>query len=156
MDLKLLFWAAALLNLGVLCGFALFGVRYARRGEIARHRRAMKTASMLVVGFLLAYVLKVLLLGKEDQSVWTLFDLWTLRIHEAFVVLMLVGGGFAWLQSRKLEGTQLVTREPDDPAPDPVVARRHRIAGRVAIVGSVFAFLTAIGVLAGMAIRVGY
>ena len=67
MDPKIIFWAATLVNLGVLCGFGLFGVRYARRGEIARHRRHMKIASLLIVAFLAAYLLKVVVLGREDS-----------------------------------------------------------------------------------------
>lgn len=155
MDPKLLFWAAALANLGVLCGFGLFGVRYARRGEIARHRRNMKIASLLIVAFLAAYLLKVVFLGREDQSLWSSLDVWVLRVHELFVVFMLGGGSVAWLQARKLEGTQLVTRDPADPPPDPRVARIHRIAGRTSLVSGVLAFVMAVGVLAGMVARSG-
>lgn len=155
MDPKIIFWAAALVNLGVLCGFGLFGVRYARRGEIARHRRQMKIASLLIVAFLAAYLLKVVVLGREDQSLWSTLDVWVLRIHEIFVLFMLGGGVVAWLQGRKLEGTQLVTRDPSDPAPDPKVARTHRIAGRTSVITGTLAFLMAIGVLAGMIARAG-
>ncbi len=154
MDAKLLFWAAALANLGVLCAFAVIGVRHARRGEIARHRRSMKIASWLIVAFLGAYVLKVVFLGREDQSTWTLLDVWVLRIHELFVVFMLGGGGVAWIQGRKLLGTRLVTHDSDDPTPDPKTVRTHRLAGRIAVIGSLLAFLLAIGVLAGMISRV--
>lgn len=155
MDPKIIFWAVALVNLGVLCGFGLFGVRYARRGEIARHRRQMKIASLLIVAFLAAYLLKVVVLGREDQSLWSTLDVWVLRIHEIFVLFMLGGGVVAWLQGRKLEGTQLVTRDPSDPAPDPKVARTHRIAGRTSVITGTLAFLMAIGVLAGMIARAG-
>lgn len=155
MDPKIIFWAVALVNLGVLCGFGLFGVRYARRGEIARHRRQMKIASLLIVAFLAAYLLKVVVLGREDQSLWSTLDVWVLRIHEIFVLFMLGGGVVAWLQGRKLEGTQLVTRDPADPAPDPKVARTHRIAGRTSVITGTLAFLMAIGVLAGMIARAG-
>lgn len=155
MDPKILFWAAALLNLGVLCGFGLLGVRYARRGEIARHRQNMKIASLLILGFLAAYVLKVVFLGREDQSVWSSLDVWVLRIHELFVVFMLVGGSIAWRQGRKLEGTRVVTRDPADPVPDPKVLQTHRRAGWTAVLGGVLAFFMAIGVLAGMIARAG-
>ena len=155
MDPKILFWAAALLNLGVLCGFGLLGVRYARRGEIARHRQNMKVASLLILGFLAAYVLKVVFLGREDQSVWSSLDVWVLRIHELFVVFMLVGGSIAWRQGRKLEGTRIVTRDPADPVPDPKVLQTHRRAGWTAVLGGVLAFFMAIGVLAGMIARAG-
>ena len=155
MDPKILFWAAALLNLGVLCGFGLLGVRYARRGEIARHRQNMKIASLLILGFLAAYVLKVVFLGREDQSVWSNLDVWVLRIHELFVLFMLVGGSIAWRQGRKLEGTRVVTRDPADPVPDPKVLQTHRRAGWTAVLGGVLAFFMAIGVLAGMIARAG-
>jgi uncharacterized membrane protein YozB (DUF420 family) len=150
MDPKLLFWTVALVNLAVLCGFALSGVRFARRGEIARHRRAMKVASLLILAFLGAYVLKVVVLGREDQSVWTLLDVWILRFHELFVMLMIGAGSVAWLQVRKLVDTRLVTHDPNDPIPDPKVVRTHRMAGRTAVISAVLAFLLAIGVLVGM------
>jgi len=153
MDPKLLFWTVALVNLAVLCGFALSGVRFARRGEIARHRRAMKVASLLILAFLGAYVLKVVVLGREDQSVWTLLDVWVLRIHELFVVLMIGAGSVAWLQVRKFVDTRLVTHDPNDPMPDPKVVRTHRMAGRTAVISAVLAFLLAIRVLIGMFAR---
>jgi len=150
MDPKLIFWTCALADLGVLCGIALLAVRHARRGEIARHKRAMKISSLLVVGFVMAYVLKVQFLGREDMSVWSSFDIWVLRIHEVFVLQMLVGGSIAWIQARKLVNTKLVTHDPNDPVPDARTVRIHRLAGRTAVVGSVFAFLLATGILAGM------
>lgn len=154
MDPKLLFWTAALANLAVMVGFALFGVGYARRGEIARHQRAMKIASLLVVAFLGSYVLKVQLLGREDMAVWSQLDVWVLRIHELFVMQMLIAGVVAWVQGRKLRDTRLVTHDPQDAEADPAVARVHRIAGRTAVVGAILGFVMAIGVLAGMYARV--
>ena len=154
MEAKLVFWAAALVNLGVLCGFAVLGVRHARRGEIARHQRSMKIASLLIIAFLGAYGLKVVFLGREDQSAWTLLDIWILRVHELFVLFMLGGGAVAWIQGRKLLGTRLVTHDAEDPAPDAKLVRVHRVAGRVAVIGSLLAFVMAIGVLAGMIARI--
>lgn len=154
MDAKLLFWTAALINLAVLCGFAVFGVRYARRGEIARHRRAMKIASWLILAFLGAYVLKVALLGREDQSVWTQLDVWVLRMHELFVMIMIVAGAIAWRQGFKLAKTRLVTHDPQDPTPETSDVRLHRIAGRAAVINAILAFVLAIGVLGGMIARI--
>jgi uncharacterized membrane protein YozB (DUF420 family) len=153
MDPKLLFWSAALVNLGVLCGFALSGVRYVRRGEVARHRRAMKIASWLILAFLGSYVLKVGFLGREDQSVWTAVDVWVLRIHELFVMVMMIAGSVAWVKARKLVETRLVTHDPADPIPDPAIVRVHRLAGRTAVISSILALLFAIGVLLGMFAR---
>ena len=153
MNLQLLFWAASLVNLAVLCGVALFGVRYARRGEIARHRHAMKISSWLVVAFLGAYLLKVGVIGREDQSVWSNLDVWVLRIHELFVLFMIGGGAVAWIQGRKLALTQIVTHDPSDPTPDAKIVLTHRVAGRAAVISSVFALVLAIGIFAGMVAR---
>jgi len=150
MDPKLLYWTAALINLAVLCGFALAGVRYARRGEIARHQRAMKIASVLVVGFLVSYVIKLMVLGREDMSVWSRADVWVLRIHEVFVLLMVVAGVIAWIKSRKLLGTRLVSHDPSDRMPDAGDIRVHRLAGRTSVISAVLGFVLAIGVLIGM------
>jgi len=150
MDPKLLYWTAALINLAVLCGFALTGVRYARRGEIARHQRAMKIASVLVVGFLVSYVIKLMVLGREDMSVWSSADVWVLRIHEIFVLQMVVAGIVAWIKSRKLLGTRLVSHDPSDPMPDARDVRVHRLAGRTSVLSAVLGFVLAIGVLIGM------
>ena len=154
MDAKLLFWTAALVNLGVLCGFAFAGIRYVRRGEVARHRRAMKIATALLFAFLAAYVLKVVFLGREDQSLWTSLDVWVLRVHELFVMWMIGGGAVAWWQSRKLGASRVVTHDPEDPLPDASVVRAHRLAGRSAVIGSLLAFVLAVGVLIGMFARV--
>jgi uncharacterized membrane protein YozB (DUF420 family) len=150
MNPALLFWTVAFVNLGIVCATAILGVRCARRGEIARHRRAMKLASWLVAAFLLAYLLKVAAIGREDMSVWSSFDLWVLRFHELFVVAMLIAGATAWIQARKLVGTRVVTRDLGDPEPDPKVLRRHRRAGWSALLAAILGLALAAGVLAGM------
>lgn len=153
MNPALLFWTAALVDLGLVCLVAIVGVRCARRGEIARHRRAMKIAALLVVGFLLSYVLKVVWIGREDMSLWSSLDLWVLRFHELCVMTMLVAGGFAFRMAKRLEGTRAVSRDGKDPEPDPQVLRRHRRAGWIAVAAMVSGFVLAIGVLAGMFAR---
>ncbi len=153
MDPKLIFWTAAIADLGAVCLVAILGVRCARRGEIARHKRSMKTATLLVVAFLLSYIVKVLVLGREELSLWTTVDIWVLRIHELFIFQMLGGGTVAWLQARKLLVTRLVTHDPGDPAPDPKTVRIHRFAGRTSVIGSLLAFVMAIGILGRMYLR---
>ncbi len=153
MDPKLIYWTAALANLGVLCVVALVGVRCARRGEIARHRRAMKLSTALVVAFLLSYVVKLLLLGREEMDLWATRDVWVLRVHEVFVLVMLLAGAAAWAFGRRLRGTRLVTRDPSDPAPDGGGLRLHRLAGRSAVAGALLGFAMAVGVLIGMYAR---
>lgn len=153
MNPGLLFWTAALVDLGIVCLAAIVGVRFAHRGEIARHRRAMKLASWLVVAFLLSYVAKVFVVGREDMSVWSSFDLWVLRFHELFVMTMLVAGGVAWIQARRLEGTRVVTRDARDPDADPRAVRLHHRAGWTAVASALLGFVLAVGVLAGMYAR---
>jgi uncharacterized membrane protein YozB (DUF420 family) len=153
MDPKLLFWTASLLNLGVLVGFAVLGVRYARRGEIARHQRAMKIASALIIVFLGFYLLKVLFIGREDVEAWGQLDTWILRIHELFVVQMLVAGVIAWVQAHELRSTRLVTYDANDPEAELRTAKIHRIAGRTSVAGAALGFVMAIAVLAGMFAR---
>ncbi len=153
MNPGLVFWTAAFVNLGIVCAMAVLGVRCARRGEIARHRQAMKLASWLVVAFLLSYVLKVVMIGREDMARWSSLDLWLLRIHELFVLVMLIAGGIAWIQSRRLVATRSVTRDPRDPEADPGVLRRHRRAGWTAVLSALAGFALAGAVLAGMYAR---
>ena len=85
MDPKLLFWTAALLDLAMLVGFALVGVRYARRGEIADGILAAVKAGLetpvedmpkvpdsdrdkLQVNPALADLLRVLLKARSEQE----------------------------------------------------------------------------------------
>lgn len=153
MDLKLVFWTAAIVDLLVVCVFAIRGVGYARRGEIARHKQSMKIGSLLICAFLVSYVFKVFFLGREDMSVWTTLDVWVLRIHEMFVLQMLLGGSVAWIQGRKLLATRLVTHDPTDPMPRPKTLQIHKIAGRAGVIGALLAFTMAIGILLGMFLR---
>ncbi len=113
----------------------------------------MKNATLLVIAFLVSYVLKVQLVGREDMSVWTTADVWALRIHELFIMQMLIAGGVAWIQGRKLRATRLVTHDPDDPLPEAATVRLHRLAGRVSVIGALLGFLMAIEVLVGMYLR---
>ena len=86
-----------------------------------------------------------------DFSFFGLFARATLIVK--IVMIMLIAGAMTWFQARKLLGTRLVTHDPADPEPDPQVARRHRIAGRTAVINAVLGFLMAILVLAGMFAR---
>jgi hypothetical protein len=113
----------------------------------------MKIAASLVILFLVSYVVKLLILGREDMAIWSTLDVWVLRIHEVFVLQMVLAGSVAWVQSRKLLRTKLVTHDPADPAPNPRVVRIHRFAGRTAVIGAVLGFVMAVGVLVGMYLR---
>ncbi|MGI9592618.1 MAG: DUF420 domain-containing protein, partial [Myxococcota bacterium] len=150
MDPKLLFWTGALLNMGVIVGFSVWGVAARRRGAMALHRRNMLVGVGLVLLFVLSYLVKLLLLGREDRSSWSTGDVWTLWIHELCVLAMLIAGGIAAWRGRKLATTRNNTLSPEDPPAPAALASGHRLSGWTAVVAALLAFLTAALVLAGI------
>ena len=153
MTANLVFWTVALANLGVVVACGARGVRAIRRGDARTHRRMMLAATALVGLFLLSYLLKVAWLGREDRSAWTAIDYAILYTHELCIAAMLVAGGTALFrglrfQSRLRPSWQIPAAPADLPGRD-----THRRAGRVAAWAGAFAFLTAIGVWAGMLLR---
>jgi len=137
-DPKLAFWTAAFANMLAIVAVATVGVRRARRREIAGHRRLMLVAASLVGLFLLSYVAKVGVLGREQLALWEPRYVWTLRFHETCVAVMVIAGVRAiWLGAR--EGFRDAAR-----------ARAHRIAGRTAVVSALLGVASAGYVLLGM------
>lgn len=153
MNPKLLFWCWALLNMALIVGCAVRGMRAIRANRVADHRRAMVWAGSFVFVFLAAYVTKVALLGGEDVGAWSIAARVNLYVHEAFVAAMLVGGGIAFALGRKLALTRRVTGSAADPLPDRGVVARHGLAGRIAVICSLFGFATACGIFGGMLTR---
>ncbi len=157
MDAKLLYWTAALANLllAVLCGAR--GVRRIRRRDVRGHRRMMLSAAGLVALFLLSYVFKVLLLGKEDRGAWDRTSLVSLYVHETGILVMLLGGALA--AARSLRFRRLLDAFPfdaDRAARSDALARarrQHRRAGWTALIGAGLAFAMATLVLLGMYAR---
>jgi len=150
MDPKLAFWTAALANLLVIVVLATVGIVSVRRGRVAIHRFCMKTSAWLVVAFLASYVLKLVLLGREQMSLWSPGAITNLRFHETCVLTMVVAGSVALYRARQMRATRNVTHAPGDPiAPDATV-RWHRRAGWSAAVGAGLGFATAVFVLIGM------
>jgi len=144
MDAKLIYWAVSLLWMTLLVVTALSGRRAVLRGEIERHRRLMHWAALFVVVFLLSYITKVVFLGKEDLAQWSRGDRLVLYIHETFVLVMVLVGGMARFWARRFPGW------------GPTLRRRHRWAGRTAIVAGLFGLLTAALVFVGMIRRAGF
>lgn len=153
MDPSVLYWTGALANMALVVALAAVGVRFARRGEVARHRRAMIAAALLVLAFVVSYGVKLAVLGREQLELWSATDLWILRFHETCVALMLGGGAFALGRAWVLRSTRIVTGDPQDPSPRPGTLRWHRRAGWAALVGAVLGVASAGLVLEGMYAR---
>jgi len=154
-DPKLWFWTGAFVDLTLVLILVAFAIRSIRRGDVERHRRCMITSAALVAGFLGAYVLKLSWLGREEISVWGRADLTILRVHEVFVLLMVLGGGVALVLAHRLRGTRNRTRNPVDPIAPASTLTRHRRAGWTAAVGAAFGWALAGAVLLGMFRRAG-
>lgn len=141
LDPKLAFWTAALANMVAIVALAAVGVARAKRREIAGHRRLMLAAAGLVGLFLVAYVLKVAALGREQLELWAPHYVFALRFHETCVAVMVLAGGRAlWLGER--EGFRDAGR-----------ARSHRLAGRTAALSALLGVASAAFVLFGMYLR---
>lgn len=153
MDGKLAFWTWAFAIIVAVVAVALAGVRDIRAGRAPAHRRKMLTASVLVGVFLLSYLAKLALLGREDRGAWDQASLWTLYIHELCIAGMLLAAIVAVTRARRFGKLQ----SGETPAPEARAEDRHfhRRAGRVAVAAGVLALLTAAGVLAGMYARAG-
>ncbi len=150
MDAKLAYWTAATLNMGVLALLALAGIRRAKRGQVARHRRLMLLAATLVVAFVVSYVFKLLALGREDLEAWSSSAIWILRFHETCVLVMLGSGGLAVQRGLALARTRAAGEDPTLPAPLPGTVERHGRSGRIAVCAASLGLLSACAVLAGM------
>ncbi len=155
MDSNLLFWTAALSNMGMVVVLAAAGVRMRRRNQISRHRRLMQAGSVLVILFLPSYFAKLHFLGRENMDVWSSGAVWVLRFHEVFVLLMLLFGFLALRRGLALARTGNATLDPSDPPAAPERARGHRLAGWMAVGTAVAGLLTACLVLLGMNQRAG-
>jgi uncharacterized membrane protein YozB (DUF420 family) len=98
----------------------------------------MLSAAALVALFVVSYVAKVWLLGREPLELWDARYVFVLRFHETCVLVMVLAGLRAiWLGSRSGFG-------------DPVRARSHRRAGRTALVSAGLGVASASYVLLGM------
>jgi uncharacterized membrane protein YozB (DUF420 family) len=153
MNPKLLFWCWALANMALVLALGVRGARAIRANRVAEHRRSMLWAGFFVVAFLVAYLVKRFTLGAEDLSQWSSAARTNLYFHETFVAAMLIGGAGALALGRKLATTRRVTQDDADPPAPREALRRHRLAGRIALTGALFGFLTACGILAGMLAR---
>ena len=156
MDPRLAYWTFALLDLTAVVGFAAAGVAALRRGDVPRHHRRMLTAAALVGVFLISYLCKLALIGREDRANWGALSIWVLRIHELCVLTMLVAGAIAGTRALRLRRTRNATRDPRDPPAPAELVRWHRGAGKTAVFAAALALGFAALVLAGMYRRAGW
>ena len=156
MDPRLVYWTFALLDLAAVVGFAAAGVAALRRGDVPRHRRRMLTAAALVGLFVLSYLAKLALLGREDLASWGATSIHVLRIHELCVFTMLIAGAVAGSRAMRLRHTRNATRDPKDPPAPATLVRWHRGAGWTAVCAAALALGFALLVLTGMYRRAGW
>src|SRR5262245_57157425 len=156
MDPRLAYWTFALLDLTAVVGFAASGVAALRRGDVPRHKRRMLTAAALVGLFLVSYLCKLALIGREDRASWGTLSIWVLRIHELCVLVMLVAGAIAGTRALRLRRTRNATRDPRDPPAPAELVRWHRGAGKTAVCAAALALGLAALVLVGMYRRAGW
>jgi uncharacterized membrane protein YozB (DUF420 family) len=155
-DAKVVYWTLAFANMTLIAALALRGARSARRGEFARHARAMRAAALLVGLFLVSYVVKLAVLGREALETWSPGAVTVLRFHELCVLTMLVGGSVALTLGSRLRATRAVTGAPGDPFASPRLRLTHRLAGRAALLGAFLGAASAAIVLGGMYARTGW
>lgn len=154
LDPKVAYWTAALANMVAAVVCAVFGVRRIRRAEIAGHRRLMLTAATLVGLFLVSYVAKVRLLGREQLELWEPRFVTVLHVHEALVAVMVLAGARALYLATTRRLADPVPVNPEDLARRAKSARSHRRAGWTALVSSALGAMTAAYVLYGMYARI--
>ena len=140
MTANVVFWTGALVNMSVVVVLMVVAVRSVRAGNVARHKRAMLTAMALIVGFLVAYPAKVLMLGREDLAPWSVASVRTLYFHEACVVTMVAAGIFALTRAWRMRNTRSVTRNAEHPAAPEATLRWHRRAGWTGVAAGALGF----------------
>ena len=150
MDGKLLYWTAAFINMLAILALALVGVRAVRRGKVQVHRRCMLLASGLVLGFLVSYLFKVALLGREELERWDAASVIVLRVHELCVFTMLLAGAAAGSRAFAMRRDPIVRGTPTTLPRNRGLRLWHRRAGWTALTGALLGVLTAALVLAGM------
>ena len=89
---RIVYWCLALVPVGGAVVSAWVGVRAVRDGRVDDHRRWMNRASLWVIAFLVSYLLKLALLGREPLATWSAGRIVVLNVHRALVESMLVLG----------------------------------------------------------------
>ena len=98
MDLKSLLWYGVLASITAAYLVAMAGVRSAKQHEVSHHSRRMIVACTIVGIWLVAYVLKQVLFGRErfggpDRHYWSLY-VPLFSVHMALTVTTISLGGY--------------------------------------------------------------
>ena len=143
MNYNLAFWLYAYVLMMVVVYVAFKGVGHIKRGEQEAHMKKMVFACNILIFFVVSYVVKILVLGREDKVGWQTMDLVVLYVHETCIFIMLLAGTYARIQAARFK---------DRPVSEiPAAARKkHARSGKVAITAATLALFTASFVLYGM------
>ena len=92
-----LFWGMVLVGMTVAYGMTFMGVQAAKRHDVASHRRWMTIACTMVGLWLIAYVTKQLIFGRDHfggspEQYWSLY-VPLLLVHTGFAITTLGLGG---------------------------------------------------------------
>lgn len=79
MSIENLLWGMVLVGMTVAYGFAIFGVHAAKQHNVASHRQWMMVSCVLVVVWLVAYVTKQFVFGR-DEFLGTADQYWTMYV----------------------------------------------------------------------------
>jgi len=154
MDPSTAYWTWAFANMVLAVGVAVDGVRQIRRGRIPSHARRMRAAAWLVALFVLSYPFKLAWLGREPLETWASSYLWTLRVHELCVAVMLGGGARALYLARRHALASTPSTLPSfglrTETVQAAALQSHRRAGQIAVAGGILGVATALYVLWGM------
>ncbi len=147
MNYNFAFWAYAYVLMLVVVLFAIRGVKDIKAGDFQAHMSKMTVACNLLIFFVVSYLAKVITLGREDKSLFSMWDLIILYTHEFCILVMLVSGVYARVMAFKFKeslGSDTISETHQ------ALRRKHGKAGKIAVTFAVLGLFTASFVLCGM------
>jgi len=142
MSANLTYWLFAFVLMTTAVLIACRGIVHVRAGRLVSHMKHLNLACNLLIFFVVTYVGKVFVLGREVKTDWSFLDLFILRTHETFIAIMLITGIWA----RVLAGKYRDRLEQPTEA-DLTLRRKHKLLGKLAVTSAVCALFTAMAVL---------
>lgn len=142
MNPNFIYWCFAYAWMSLVVVIGVLAVRQVRAGDLAGHMRKMILVCNMLLFFVVTYVVKVLVLGRELKEGWEMIDFIILYTHEAFIAIMLVTGTWA-----RLLGNKVRARLDNPTDADMAMRRRHKKLGQMAFLSAFAALVTATGVM---------